>query len=94
MAGCDAAAPGAGGKARALSGILRRAQSRRGSLLEAAANVAAGIAVGFAANLIVLPAFGYPVTLADAAGMSAAFSAISVARTYVVRRVAERLLRA
>jgi len=72
---------------------LRRAQSRRGSLLEAIANVGFGLLVGFGANLLVLPAFGYPVSMADAAGMSVVFSAISVARTYVVRRVAEALLR-
>lgn len=68
---------------------MRPHQTRRGSLLEALANVAVGLGVGFAANLLVLPAWGYPVTLGDAAGMSAAFTAISIARSYVIRRVAE-----
>lgn len=66
-------------------------QSRRGSLLEAFANVAIGLAYATAANLLVLPAFGYHVTVADAAGMSAAFTVLSIARSYVVRRLFERI---
>ncbi len=68
---------------------LRPAQTRRGSLLESLANVAVGVGVGFAANLAVLPAFGYPVRVADAAGMSLVFTAISLARSYAIRRIAE-----
>ncbi len=71
---------------------MRRAQTRRGSLIEAAVNVLIGVGVGFAANLVVLPAFGYPVRAIDAAGMSAAFTAISLVRSYVVRRLFEAAL--
>ncbi|QBR35421.1 hypothetical protein ETW23_03960 [Leisingera sp. NJS201] len=65
-------------------------QSRRGSLLEALANVVLGWGVAVLANLAVLPAFGLPVTPGQAAGIGAAFSAISLCRSYVLRRIFER----
>lgn len=65
-------------------------QSRWGSLFESFVNVAIGFLVGFAANVIVLPAFGYPVTLGDAAWISVAFTVISLVRGYFVRRLFNR----
>lgn len=62
-------------------------QSRIGSALEAVANVAVGAGVALAANLIILPAVGVPVTLSQAAQVSAAFTVVSLARSYVLRRI-------
>jgi uncharacterized membrane protein (DUF485 family) len=62
-------------------------QSRKRSALEAVANVAIGFLVAVAANLIVLPAFGYPVTVADSFGIGMIFTAVSLARSYIVRRL-------
>lgn len=62
-------------------------QSRRGSAVEALANVAAGLLVGWAANLAILPAFGFPVSPGAAAGMSAIYTAISLVRSFALRRL-------
>lgn len=61
-------------------------QSRLASLVEAVANVVIGLAVAFVANLLVLPAFGVPITLSQAAGVSLAFTVVSVARSFALRR--------
>ncbi len=56
-------------------------QSRVMSATEALANVLIGYVVALAATAIVLPAFGYAVSAADAVGISVAFTAISLVRT-------------
>lgn len=62
-------------------------QSRLGSAVEATTNVAIGFGVSFAANLVVLPASGYAVSADDALGIGAAFTVISLARSYLLRRL-------
>ena len=62
------------------------AQTKLGSLAEAWANIAVGFGINFAANLIVLPWFGFDVTAADAFGIGVVFTAISLARSYILRR--------
>jgi hypothetical protein len=64
-------------------------QSRRMSLIEACTSVAIGYLVSLAANLIVLPMFGYAVTVRDALGISVVFTALALARGYCVRRLFE-----
>ena len=66
---------------------IKVGQSRTQSAIEAVLNVAIGISVGAAANAVVLPAFGYAVTLAEIWAMSGIFSAISLVRSYFVRRL-------
>ena len=61
-------------------------QSRLGSMIEACANVVIGYGINFAANLLVLPLFGLPVTAAEAAGIGVVFTLISLVRSYVLRR--------
>jgi hypothetical protein len=60
------------------------------SATEAATNVAIGYLVSVAANIIVLPMFGYNVTIADSFAIGLAFTAISLARSYILRRVFNR----
>ena len=62
-------------------------QSRRRSATEAIMNVIIGYMVAVFANLTVLPAFGYNVTLFDGAAIGLAFTIISLIRSYVIRRV-------
>jgi len=62
-------------------------QSRRRSATEAIMNVIIGYMVAVFANLTVLPAFGYNVTLSDGAAIGLAFTIISLIRSYVIRRV-------
>lgn len=61
-------------------------QSRVMSATEALANVLIGYVVSLAATAVVLPAFGYAVSAADAVGISVAFTAISLVRSYALRR--------
>jgi len=62
------------------------AHTKLGSFSEALANIAVGFAINFTANLVVLPRFGYAVTPSDAFGIGVIFTAISLARSYVLRR--------
>jgi len=64
----------------------KRGQTWWGSIVEAKANIAVGFGVAMAANAVVLPAFGYPVTVADNLGITVVFTVISVVRQLIVRR--------
>lgn len=66
---------------------MTRGQSRRGSAVEALANVVIGLGVAWLANLVILPAVGLPVSLGQAGTISAAFTVVSLARSYLVRRL-------
>ena len=61
-------------------------QTRLGSLIEACINVAIGYWINFAANLLILPLFGWHVTVAQNLALGAIYTAISIARSYAVRR--------
>jgi len=61
------------------------------SATEAATNVAIGYLVSVIANIIVLPIFGYDVTIADSFAIGFAFTVISLARSYVLRRIFNRI---
>lgn len=61
-------------------------QTKLGSFVEAWANIAVGFGINFVANLLVLPMFGFGVTPSDALGIGVVFTAISLARSYVLRR--------
>lgn len=66
-------------------------QSRLMSAIEAIANVVIGYLVSVAANIIVLPMFGYDVTIVDSFAIGLAFTAISLVRSYILRRVFNRI---
>lgn len=66
-------------------------QSKKHSALEAVANVAVGYLVSVAANVVVLPLFGYAVSIADGFAIGLVFTAISLVRSYVLRRAFNRL---
>lgn len=66
-------------------------QSRSASLTEACAGTALGYGISVATTLIVLPWFGLAPAPADAFGISAVFTLISVARGYVLRRLFARM---
>ena len=62
-------------------------QSRQRSALEAVTNVVVGFLVAVAANLLVLPAFGYQVTVYDSFAIGCVFTVVSMMRTYFLRRL-------
>jgi hypothetical protein len=61
------------------------------SLVEAIANVAVGFGVAVLAQIAVFPLFGLHVGFADNLMIAAIFTAISIARSYALRRVFEAI---
>jgi hypothetical protein len=61
-------------------------QTKLGSFVEAWANIAVGFAINWSANMLILPAFGFRVTGAQAFGIGVIFTVISLVRSYVLRR--------
>jgi len=66
-------------------------QSRLISAVEAITNVIVGYGVAVAANQLVLPLFGFAVSMGDSAAIGLAFMAIALIRSFVLRRVFEAI---
>lgn len=62
-------------------------QTRTVSAVETAVSTAAGFLVSLFLTFTVLPAFGYAVTTGHAWGITAIYTAASLARGYAVRRL-------
>lgn len=65
-------------------------QSRLMSLVEAVANVTAGYGFAVITQILIFPIFGLHTTLAQNLKMGAIFTVVSIARSYVLRRMFER----
>ena len=65
-------------------------QSKKRSFIEAVTNVLIGYLVAVISNLIVLPLFGYQVSLFDGFAIGIVFTVISLIRSYVIRRLFNR----
>lgn len=62
-------------------------QTKLGSFIEAWVNVFIGFWINFAANLVILPMFGFEgLTLSTNFYIGLAYTVVSVARSYVIRR--------
>jgi hypothetical protein len=62
-------------------------QTKKGSAVEVAANLAVGYTINFTANLIILPLFGFhTLTIAKNLEIGVLFTLVSIARQYVIRR--------
>ena len=61
-------------------------QTRRGSLIEVGINIFIGFWINYFANLLILPMFGLHVTLAENFLLGLAYTLVSVARSYIIRR--------
>ncbi len=66
-------------------------QSRTMSLIEAVANVAVGFGVAVLAQVVVFPLFGLDVPFADNLLVGAIFTAVSIGRSYALRRLFEAI---
>lgn len=62
-------------------------QSRRMSLVESCLNVAVGYGVAVGAQVAIFPLFGIRVSLTDNMLIGVAFTLVSLARSYALRRV-------
>ncbi len=61
-------------------------QTRLGSFIEAWINVFIGFWINYAANLLIFPFFGFHISLLNNLYMGLAYTVISVARSYIIRR--------
>ena len=62
-------------------------QTRLLSLLEALANVVAGLVTSFFLQLVLFSALGITASIAQNLALTAAFAALSITRSYVLRRL-------
>lgn len=68
-------------------------QTRLGSVIESLANIVIGFAINWAANLLVFPLFGFDITPSQAIHVGLIFTAISLVRSYFLRRIFNRIRR-
>ena len=66
-------------------------QSRLMSLVESITNVVVGYGVAVVTQILIFPVFGLHTTLAENLKMGAVFTVVSIARSYLLRRLFERL---
>ena len=71
---------------------MNQGQKKSHSLAEAIFNVVIGFIISMVANLIVLPWFGFYVTFGQAFGIGLIFTVISIVRSYVLRRIFNRIM--
>ena len=71
--------------------VLRPGQSRTRSLIEAGTNVLVGYLLALLMQRLLYPRFGIETTVATDSVIAAAFTLVSLARSYVLRRLFERL---
>lgn len=61
-------------------------QTKLGSVVESLANIVVGFSINFCCNLIILPWFGFDIHPLAAFNMGLIFTAVSLARSYALRR--------
>lgn len=62
-------------------------QTKLGSFAEAWANIAVGFTINYAANLLILPAFGFTsLTPGKNFALGVLYTVISLVRSYILRR--------
>ena len=66
------------------------AQSRRGSVIEAVTNIVVGYALAVATQFAVFPIYGLQVGVVENLGLGLAFTAVSLIRSYFLRRLFDR----
>lgn len=66
------------------------AQSRRGSLIEAVTNTVVGYVLAVATQFAVFPVFGLQVGVIENLGLGLVFTAVSLIRSYLLRRLFDR----
>lgn len=69
------------------------AQSRRGSLIEAVANIAVGYVVAILAQIVIFPWFGMNPSFGENLAIGLLFTVVSLVRSYAMRRVFIRFFR-
>ena len=62
------------------------AQTKLGSFVESWANIVVGFSINWVANMTILPLFGFRISGGTAFEIGLIFTAISLVRSYVLRR--------
>ena len=62
-------------------------QSRIGSIIESVANIAVGFGVALASQMLIFPLYGVHLPVYDNIMITLWFTLISLARSYILRRV-------
>jgi hypothetical protein len=71
---------------------MSEGQSKKQSVLEACTNILIGYTVNFCANLVILPLVGFHINLLDNFYIVLLYTAVSLVRQYVIRRLFNRLM--
>jgi hypothetical protein len=66
-------------------------QSKLMSFVESLINIAVGLGVAMAANAIILPLMGFPISFRENAIIAAFMTVVSIARSFTLRRIFEAL---
>lgn len=66
-------------------------QTRRQSAIEAVTNIAVGYSVNMAANFLIFPLFGWQISVVENLALGVIYTVISFARSYVLRRIYNKL---
>lgn len=70
--------------------VPHKGQTRRGSLLESLANIAVGYSINYVANMLIFPLFGWNLSTRENLTLGVIYTAISLARSYTLRRIFNR----
>lgn len=65
-------------------------QTRLGSLIESTVNILIGLGINLLANALIFPLFGWPLSLKQNLSLGLIYTAISIARSYCIRRCFNR----
>lgn len=71
--------------------VNTKSQSRTMSLVESLANVVVGYGVAVVTQILIFPMFGLHTTLSQNLQMGGAFTIVSIARSYALRRMFEAI---
>ena len=66
--------------------MVHENQNKIDSALESVTNVIVGFTINFTANMFIFPLFGWPISTAQNIALGACYTAISLVRSYVIRR--------
>jgi len=69
-------------------------QTRRQSLIEAVINIVVGFGINTVLNFTVFPIFGWHISMKQNLALGVIYTIVSIARSYCLRRVFNRLHRA
>lgn len=66
-------------------------QTKRGSFVEAMTNILVGVVIAFVSQLIIFKHYGYSITWETNAWMTLWFTGVSLARSFILRRIFNRI---